>query len=148
MRVCELNMDVYTDLLQIFMKMDNNYLKYNWLISDYECYPQNNKNIKILNGEPIVISGDKLVNILIEEDFQWIWGVFSAFEKELSYDIILSESIPYADGNNKVWNERTLQHSRAKIEIIAWDSSKALVKSKDDSIIDLLIQSFPNSKEW
>ena len=54
------------------------------------------------------------------------------------------ETIPYADGNCRIWEDRLLQHSKAKIEIIAWDSSKALVKRKDNDIIDLLIQGFQN----
>lgn len=66
--------------------------KYNWLITDIECYPNDKSIIKILESEYCWISGDELFHLFQKEDFQWIWGVFSAFPYEVQLKEILNYS--------------------------------------------------------
>lgn len=77
--------------------------------------------------------------MLENEDFQWIWGVFSAFPKDISKEKVLKFELPKAEGYGGVWqNSVCIQHPLAEIEIIAWDSSMTVFISKDDDIADLL----------
>ena len=61
--------------------------EYNWLITNIECYPSDKSILKAFENDYCWISGDKLSNLFQKEDFQWIWGVFSAF----SYEVELKE---------------------------------------------------------
>ena len=67
------------DICNIIGDVDN----YNWLITNIECYPSDEEIVKILDNEYCWIEGKGLLDLLAKEEFQWIWGVFSAFSKEI-----------------------------------------------------------------
>lgn len=82
------------------------------------------------------------------ENFQWIWGVLSAFSKDISKDDVLKYPLPFADGYTGFWkNPLTLQHPLAEIEITAWDGCFVLFISKDNKQVDLLQESFPFAQD-
>ena len=68
----------YTDIKDILNTIGDLYKQYNWLISGYECYPQDEKLAKIFSGKAVFISGADLSNVLDIENFQLVWGVLSA----------------------------------------------------------------------
>ena len=111
--------------------------QYNWLITDVECYP-NHSQQSILAGEKYCwISGKKLLVYLRKNDFQWVWGVFSAFSKEIPLKEILRYSLPYADGYAGFWkNPISLQNPLATSEIVSWDGELLLFVSKKDRMVD------------
>lgn len=83
------------------------------------------------------MTGDELTNICKNEDFQWIWGVFSGFHKSVDKEDVLKNKLPQADGYTGFWqNPISIQHPLAEIEIVAWDSSLTIIISKDDNIIE------------
>ncbi|MBD5463352.1 MAG: DUF2691 family protein [Lachnospiraceae bacterium] len=128
-----------TFLNGLFASINGIQKKYNWLITGHECYPQNEKYVEILSEEYCWLTGDELTEMFENEDFQWIWGVFSAFPKEISKEKVLKFELPKAEGYGRVWqNPVCIQHPLAEIEIIAWDSSMTVFISKDDNIADLL----------
>lgn len=134
----------YTYLKELFASIGNVQKEYNWLITGHECYPQNPDYAKKLSQEYCWITGDELTNMVENEDFQWIWGVFSAFSKNISQQEVLKSKLPYADGNTELWqNPVSIQHPLAEIEILAWDSSMTVVISKNDDIIGKLKESRP-----
>lgn len=55
--------------------------KYNWLITDMECYPLDEELAESLNKEYCWVEGKELLQLLEKEDFQWIWGCFQLFLK-------------------------------------------------------------------
>lgn len=129
--------EFYTDLRGIFLALGDIYKEYNWLITDYVCYPRSSEIKALFSGEPVVISGEELMNVLGSENFQWIWGVFSAIRKNVSKDEIVTAGLPRAEGNSKIWsNPVTIQHPMADIEIIAWDSNATVIIAKDDSLVE------------
>jgi len=129
----------YTYLKKIFLSINNLQRNYNWLITAHECYPQNEKYAEILSEEYCWMTGDELTEMIEREEFQWIWGVLSAFPKDISKEKALEYELPEADGNGEIWqNPVSIQHPLAEIEIIAWDSSATVFISKEDSIVDLL----------
>lgn len=61
----------------MFDAIGNEQNEYNWLITDYECYPQTQSIDDKLSHEYCWLSGNELTNIVESEDFQWIWAVLS-----------------------------------------------------------------------
>lgn len=123
------------DICNIIGDVDN----YNWLITNIECYPSDEEIVKILDNEYCWIEGRSLLDLLAKEEFQWIWGVFSAFPKEIRLEEVLKYDYPYADGYKGFWeNPVALQHPLAVSEIVVWDGSLILVISKRVKLLMLL----------
>lgn len=115
--------------------------KYNWLITNIECYPSNGEIVKILYNEYCWLSGSDLLQLLNKEDFQWIWGVFSAFPNGVELEEVLNYNLPYADGYTGFWkNPISIQHPLAIAEIVAWDGLIILVISKNSEIVKSIMQ--------
>ena len=130
--------EYFTYLKKIFDSIEDAQKNYNWLITGYECYPQNEKYIEKLSREWCWMTGEELTEMIEDENFQWIWGVFSAFPKTITRDKVLEYELPKADGNAKIWeNPISMQNPLSILEIVAWDSSLTVVVSKYmDIIID------------
>lgn len=128
----------YTHLKKYFSQLNDIQRNYNWLITAHECYPRDEKYAGILSEKYLWMTGDELTE-MVSEDFQWIWGVLSAFSKDISKEKVLQYELPKADGYEGFWrNPVSMQHPLAEMEIVAWDSSLTIFISKDESIIDLL----------
>ena len=139
----------YTYLRKLFTSMDNIQLNYKWLISHYECWPQD-QSIKdlLLDKNHVILDGAELTNIADREDFQWIWGTFSAFDKSVPNDEILKHILPENDLYEGFWKlPLTIQHPLAKMEIVAFDSSYTLVLTRDFSLLDVLRKTYPNAED-
>lgn len=122
--------------------------KYNWLITNIECYPSNMQIKKLLDNEYCWISGKNLMKILYTEKFHWVWGVFSAFSDEVELKEVLNYSFPYADGYKNFWkNPISIQHPLAKMEIVAWDGSLVLVISKKSKDIEAIMKKKTKAKD-
>ena len=138
----------YTYLKKLFKTINNRQLDYNFLITDCECYPDDKAVGEMLNKGYCFISGEELTKIVEAEDFQWIWGVLSAFDKSVSLSDILKYELPYADGYTGFWeNPLTLQHPLALFEIVPWDATLTLILSKDKQIIDDFKKGYPQSED-
>ncbi len=128
--------------------MDNFQKKYNWLISDCEACPKRlGHDIRIhQSGEYAWISGEELTNIIKRDDFQWIWAVFSGFEKNITLEEVKKYDLPSADGYGGFWSENvSIQHPLATVEMVAWDSGCTLFISKDDLLVNKFRSAFPLS---
>lgn len=146
--VIEKGEENFTYLKKIFILINNTQRNYNWLITGHECYPQNEKYAEILSEKYCWMTGDELTKMIEGEDFQWIWGVFSAFPKDISKRKVLKYELPKSDGYGGFWqNPVVIQHPFAEIEIIAWDSSMTIFISKEDSIVDLLRKNNPLAQD-
>ena len=137
----------YTYLKKVFNAIDNKQKDYNWLITNCECYPNNQQIKELLNKEYSWVSGEKLTEIVNQEDFQWIWAVLSGFDKNIELSEILKYDLPYADGYKGFWEKTlTLQHPLAKVEIVPWDGSMTLVLSENKEIVNSFMSYFPYSE--
>lgn len=115
--------------------------QYNWLITNIECYASDEEIAKTLDNEYCWIAGEDLLQLLDKEEFQWIWGVFSAFPKEIELNEVLKYSYPYADGYKGFWkNPITVQHPLAISEIVAWDGTLILVIAKKNEIVNTIMK--------
>lgn len=138
----------YTYLKKVFEAIGNAQQDYNWLITDCECVPRNFETETLLNAEYCWITGEQLTEIILEEDFQWIWAVLSGFDKNIDISEVLKYELPYADGYRGFWEKPlTLQHPLAHIEIVPWDSSLTLFLSDNKEIVESFKKGFPFSED-
>lgn len=138
----------YTYLSKVFTAIGGTQTEYNWLITDCECYPHLSDIDKLLSQEFCWLSGDELTSIVNKESFQWIWGVLSGFEKDITLEEVLKYPLPYADGYEGFWkNPLSMQHPLASVEIVAFDSTLTLIFSERKEIIDMFREYFPLSED-
>ncbi len=137
----------YTYMSKVFAAIKGEQLKYNWLITDCICYPDNDNYAEIFSKEYAWLTGEELTRIIEMEDFQWIWAVLSGFPKGVSLEEVLKYKLPNADGFEGFWGATlNIQHPLADIEIVPWDSSLVLAISRNDSIVDKFMDYFPLSQ--
>lgn len=85
---------------------------------------------------------------LKKDNFQWIWGVLSGFEKCYAKEEILRYDLPYADGYRGFWKtELSIQHPLASIELIAWDGCLTFFLSKQEKLVKMFRTAFPLSDD-
>lgn len=145
----------YTQMLKIINAIGGRTLNYNWLITDIEAYPQIGKGVldeELCNflheKDYVFISNSDLLDMLEENDFQWIWGVFSAIPVKYSLEEVLKYDLPYAEDNSCIYldNNFIIQHSLADIEIVAFDSSGMHIVSKEKEICECLKKVYSDCK--
>ena len=138
----------YTYLSKIFKAIEEKQIDYNWLITDCDCYPLSAEIASLFAQEFCWLSGDELTSIIGKEDFQWVWGVLSGFEKGICLEDVLKYPFPYADGYPGFWKSPlSIQHPLASIEIVPFDSSFVLILSKRREIIDSFRKQLPLSED-
>ncbi len=138
----------YTYMKDVFGEINGAQRQYNWLITDCECYPQNQETEQLLAQEYCWLSGEELTDIVEKENFQWIWGVLCGFEKSVTLEDVLKYPLPCAQEYNGYYNNPvSLQHPLSFVEIVPCDSSWTLIISKDKSITDNFIKHYPNSED-
>lgn len=95
----------------------------NWLITGYENYPEALEPYggKLGREAFFWVPGERLEEIVRQQDYPWYWGVLSGFKREVPLHQVLSYGLPYADGYTGFWkNPISIQHPMADIEIVAW----------------------------
>lgn len=132
---------------ELFESIEYKNLDYNWLITNYDG-TQEFADTFYKDNDFIWISGEKFYEFLNKNTVQFIWGVVSGFDKNIKLNEVLKYSLPYANGNEEIWNTNIYtQNPLAKIEIIAWDSALVIVISEDDKIIETIKKAYPNAKD-
>jgi len=139
----------YTYMKKLFDAIGNRQTEFNWLITDCICYPGNPKTDAMLSKDYCWISGDELTGLVVQEDFQWIWAVLSAFDKSVALDDVLKYDLPRAEDYDGFWSRPiSMQHPLARIEIVPWDSTMTMIFSDDKSIIDSFKDGYPFSESF
>ncbi len=138
----------FTYLKEIFEAIGNEQNNYNWLITDFECYPQLNEHVEIFSKSYCWITGEELTKIANIENFQWVWGVLSGFDKKFTKEEVLKHSFPEADGYTGFWkNPISIQHPMAEVEIVPWDGALTLLISNNEKVIQSFKEEFPLSRD-
>lgn len=140
----------YTHMLKVLNSIGGRNLGYNWLITDIEAYPQDDGELDklIRENDYLFLSNDELISMLEKNDFQWIWGVFSAIPNKYTKEEALKYELPFADGNYDIYKEDlfVIQHPLADIEIVAFDSSCVQIVAKDEEIANKFKDLYKNVK--
>ena len=138
----------YTMLKQILYDLDLVSKNYLWLISDVEAYPTKIEYEEILENDYLLISTSELVKMLEDDDFQWIWAVFSAIPSTYKKEDILNFNLPYVKYTDKGMYDPhndipRVQHPYSELEIYAVDSSYIFMISDDEELINRFKESYP-----
>ena len=148
--ISEVDEKKYTDMLKVLKSIGGLNLNYNWYITNIEAYPQdkNNNLINLINNEYLFLSNKELFKMLENNNFNWVWGCFSAIPEKYTIEDIQKYDMPYCDGNYVIHDDiPIIQHPLAEIEIDAEDSSSVSIVAKDDNIAELFKKRFPESEE-
>lgn len=137
-------MPFYTDMGLIF-KSVGDLENMMWLVTDIECNYLPSDRLK---EEPLWIDGRELKEIVSNHNLQFIWAVFTGFKKDFNKLKADNTSLPYADGNESIWDSSyNKQISDAIIEIICWDSSATIITSDDVLLMEKLKSRFSDLKD-
>ena len=146
---CEDEFEYFTHLKQILFDLDLVDKDYLWLISDIEAYPRKREYQELLdNNTYLLLSTKELLDMLEDDDFQWIWAVFSAIPSRYSKEDILKFDLPYVETieNGKYdphIDKPKIQHPFADFELYAVDSSYMFMISDNEEIISTFKKSYP-----
>ncbi|MDV7763784.1 hypothetical protein [Peribacillus sp. CSMR9] len=132
----------FLELKEILNSFNGLEKDYNWLLTDLDWSYQENcldyfEDYRIFDDlhNNFWITGENLKKLANNKGFYFIWGVFSAFDKNEKIDLDDIKVEPYADGNPNLWGETpNIQHPKAKVELVLWDSSAILLLSKDNDL--------------
>lgn len=143
--ILDTGQEFFTDMHAILHRLADAGPRHNWLITDRTCYaypPEMREDVEWKTGAELMQMLDRAPCV------QWVWGVFSGFEPHITKEQVMQYSAPYADGNAGFWtNPLTIQHPLASVEIVAFDSSFALLFSRGKKIYDDFRAAFPLSKD-
>ena len=138
----------YTYLKAIFTAINDKQLDYNWLITNADIIAHSEELNAFNTSEYCFLSGEKLTELVSQDDSQWIWGVLSGFDKSIPLEEILKYPFPDADGYPGFWEDPlSIQHPLATVEIVPFDSSFVLIFSKNKEIVDSFRGAFPKSQD-
>ncbi|WML46766.1 hypothetical protein RCG23_14065 [Neobacillus sp. PS3-34] len=151
-------LDDFLELKEILNSFNGLEKNYNWLLTDLDwSYPENyldyfeeyrefEESATALNN--YWITGENLTKLAKNKDVYFIWGVFSAFEKNEKIDLNEIKVEPYADGNPNFWIDNPkIQHPKAVVELVLWDSSSILLLSKDNVLSNKFRNTFEGWKD-
>lgn len=140
----------YTCMLNILINLELTKEDYFWLISDIEAYPTKDKYLNLINSNDyLLLKTNELIEMLEEEDFQWIWAVFSAIPTNHTKEQILRHTLPtlqsITNNYNPFLGKPKIQHPLAEFEICAWDSSGVFLVSNDEVLLNKFKSCYPLS---
>lgn len=123
--------DFHTNLREILKPILTDLDNYNWFLCDLDFITE--KKLPINFDEKFFILSNEEFQKIVNSQTQLIWGVISAVPKNIKIEIN-QDDLPFADGNNLVWQNGNLQVNNSEIEIIAFDSSYTIVKFKSQTL--------------
>ena len=151
--ISEKDFKYYTMLKQVLYDLKLADKEYWWLISDIEAYPHKKEYEELIYKDNyLLISTTDLVKMLEDDDFQWVWAVFSVIPFTFSKEKILNYELPFfSDLREGQYNPFTdtpkLQHPLAEFEIYAADSSYMFMITDDDSLLAQFKKCYPHSND-
>ncbi len=149
------NFKCYTLLKKILFDLELYNKEYWWLISDIEAYPNKEEYQNLICEEDyILIKTSDLLKILEEDDFQWVWAVFSVISTKYTEEEILKYDLPHLqcidEGEYNPYKDTPkLQHPLSEFELYAEDSTSMFLISNDKKLLNRFKTVYPNyTKEY
>lgn len=142
-------MSFHTDMRLVFDAIQGCQRDFDWVITDLELnwYPP---ELPYLGRpeQPRRLSGVTLTEIVNKHDFQFVWGVLSAFDPTVELDLTRLMPYPCADGNSELWRPGVkIQHPLAQLEIVCFDSSCTLILTRDATLTRKVRDYFPEARD-
>lgn len=112
----------FTEMSSVFRALKITAADYDWYLSDIET----NYNVPGLSADNHWVAGEYLHRLVLEQEIQFIWAVFSAVPKGARPTVT---NPPCVDGNSSYWNDAECkpQLEGALFEIACWDSSATIL---------------------
>ena len=143
-------LEFYTDLYEIIEPFEYEFSQMSWLLTnqDYIILDFEQKgNVEKLDFESdkIIFSGTELLEIIKTRKIQFVWSVFCGFKTKIP--ILKNSELPYADLNRDIW-EKPDQFllKQSEIEIISFDGTSLIFKTKDKNVENKFRQKFSDAK--
>ena len=124
-------LDFHTNLAKILEPLKINFKNYKWVFNDIDFMSDDILPINL--DDDYFILNDLELNKILDVHTQFIWGIISAVPLDEEV-ILLSNDLPFIEGNDSIWNNNIFQIINSEIEIIAFDSSYTIVKFKNQSL--------------
>lgn len=137
----------YTDMRRVFEAIEGRQCAYNWLITGWETTLADESVFERNGGRYCWMNGDELAELVEQNSFQWIWACLSGFPKEMSLAEILEAPMPEADVPGLWKMPLTIQHPLAENEIVPFDSSLVVLRTRNREIYDGFRKNFPLSED-
>jgi len=117
---------------------------HDWLIADIDCNHLPDERIPY-GSDPILISGNDLLDVVTKHDIQFSWAVFRALPRGCRPN---TSDVPYADCNPDFWTGSPRpQLKEALFEIVCWDSALTLLIGAPDYIAKRFRSYFTDSRD-
>ncbi len=134
----------HTDLSAVTEPFKHWIQNYNWLISDLDFITDKLQDLPINFDQDYFLLTTEQFQKLVASGTQIIWGTILAIPKGMSIKPN-SESLPYVEGNSRIWEPGGIQLEEADIEIDCFDSSYTIVKFRMQELSDKFVQHFPEA---
>lgn len=151
--ISENDFEYYTMLKKIIFDLGLANKEYWWLISDIEAYPRKEEYYDFIHKKDyVLIKTSDLLKMLEEDDFQWIWAVFSIIPLHYTEEEILNYELPYIQfidegAYSPYIDSPKLQHPLAEFELYAEDSSSMFLIADNEELISRFKKAYPKFKE-
>lgn len=126
-------LDFHTNLAKILEPLKINFKNYKWVFNDIDFMSDDILPINL--DDDYFILNDLELNKILDVHTQFIWGIISAVPLDEEV-ILLSNDLPFIEGNDSIWNNNIFQIINSEIEIIPFDSSYTIVKFKNKLLSD------------
>ena len=123
----------------------------NWLLTnqDYRIldFEQKGEIEKLdFESEKITFTGVELLHILETRKIDFFWCVFCGFKGKIPK--LKSKDLPYADMNENIWKKPSkFLVKKSVVEIISFDGTSTIFKTKEKSIREKFLGKFTDAKE-
>jgi hypothetical protein len=141
----------HTNLFEIIEPFEKEFSELNWLLTnqDYQIFDYEEKGeIEKLDFESdrITFSGTELLKIIKNRKIDFIWCVFCGFKNDIPN--LKNSELPYADLNSDIWNKpNEFLNENSEIEIISFDGTATIFKTKNKEIENKFREKFTEAKE-
>lgn len=140
--------EMCTRVAPVFAAMGDRVLDYNWLFSDMSGWDSIFFNYDHCgDGSYYFVRGDVMKKLMSENRLATMnWGVISGFDKDIDLKDIISDELPFADGNKELWTAPLkMMHEKASVEVIVTDITKLAFMAADDELVDKVAAAFPRN---
>lgn len=141
----DINYSYNIDLNKMILQYKNDFIDYNWLLTDCRCYFENHTINELFEKDCCFLSGEELINTVAKENLMWEWGVLSGFDKTINLQDILNYTLPYSEYSGFWDNPATIQNPLAMIELVAWHGVQILIFSNKIDIVNKFMKIYPKS---
>jgi len=135
----------HTNLKELVKPFYNELGNYNWVLSDLD-FISDTTDLPINFDQDYFILSSSEFERLVSADMQIIWGAIVAVPKELPLSLN-ADTLPYVEGNDKIWENGNLQLPYAEIEIDCFDSSYTIIKFTSGRVSNQFKEYFPEAIE-